>query len=186
MASKASFNDSRDVSREKQIHRKAIVVRTALAVMTIANVLIFAYVGSVIYSVAKTSYWLDDNSTYQYNVNNILDPNDDTIDLYTNLSLGNHGLYPIQTISLHMDVYIHNGTYAGTHFATLDQTIPTIVPGNTTNLTLTLAVDAGNAIILYLKFEDVLLRTEFVISTAVQQFPVRVNGTSYQVFDSGL
>jgi hypothetical protein len=188
MVRKETPNSAGGSPRDRVIKRKATVVRTALTFITIADVLIFAYVGSVIYSVSRTSVVLDDTSTYAYNVNTP-SISDDTIDYYLNLSLSNQGIYPIQAITLHVEVYIHNSTDillpAGTHFGDLDQVIPAVLPGNTTSLTLTLAIDAEYGIIYALLYKDVWMRIEFTIATAVQQFAVRVNGTFLQLFDSG-
>ncbi len=190
MVPKSSPNESRESPRDQVIRRKRSVVRTLLACVTIINVLIFAYVGSVIYSVSKTSVVLDDTSTYTYNLNNVGDPGDDTIDYYLNLSISNQGFYAIQAITLHIDVYVHNSTNeglvpSGTHFGNLTQVVPAVLPGNVTNLTLTLANDAAYSIIFGMKLVDVWLRIEFTIDTGVQQFPLHVAGKFFQPFDSG-
>jgi hypothetical protein len=185
MVLKKSPNESRDSSRDQIIRRKKTIVRTLLAFVTIANVLIFAYVGSVIYSVSKTSVVLVDTGSYAYNSHEPLNFNDDTFDYTLNLTLGNLGIYPIQPITLYIEVYVNNSSVSllvpnGTFFGSLDQTIPAVNPGTITNQSMILAVNATTALMASLVGADVTLRTEFTIDTAIQQFSLHIAGMFYQ------
>ncbi len=191
MATKQPFSDSRGTSRDEVIRRKKTIVRTALAFVTIANVLIFAYVGSVIYSVSKTTVVIVDTGAYTYNTHNTLNLNDDTYDYALNLTLGNRGIYPIQPITLHIDVYINNSSAYllvpnGTIFGSLDQVIPAVNPGTITNQTMILAVNATTVLMTSLLNANVTLRTAFTIDTSVQQFSLHVEGLFYQTQHFGL
>ncbi len=185
MAPIVTLDGSRDSDRDHTIKRKKKIVRIALACITIANVLIFAYVGTVVYSVSKTTIILQNTGSYSYNTYGTPTLSDDTYDYNFTLTLGNHGIYRIQAITLDIDAYVNKSTAdpalvpPNSFYGRLDQVIPPINPGTVANHTLILPVNATTTSMLALLNQNVTLRIVFSISTGVQQFSLRVSGVFY-------
>ena len=167
--------------REEITKKKAKVVSISMIFLTILNLAVIGYAGASFYSIMRTNVNVEDDAEYQYNINNILDPNDDTIDYYINVTIQNDGIFPIKFINLKVDIYILNSTDEtllppGKYFGTLIANYTNIPPGNHTEKKLKVAIVADIATIVGLKTNDCWFNNTFSISTQVQYFPINVSG----------
>ena len=175
------MNKKRAVDSKK----KSTFVKIGMNVILIANIVLFAFGASVIYSIAKTKVNVLDLAEIEYNQNNILDLNDDTIDYYVNVTIENNGIYPIDHISLDVESYVHNTTNelilpVGTLFAITSLEFVGIAPNNqsTLKIPLQVMVDVGPGLLV-----DCWLRNEFDIKLDVAQIPMNISGDYFTEFD---